>query len=500
LNDVPRFSEIRSLEFFGEPRLKAGDLKNHKDRSPFDFPLRTYMYVLLMFVEGRKMSAFAKPGPPEVEASYRIVPGLYVIGSFERGVTIYSQQVRAHNLAWALSELHRGGGRKLGKVAVVGGGIAGLTMAACLLSLFSEDKDVSITMFERSWDLCPFQQGADSRWVHPHIYNWPRAGSRAPAASLPVLNWTEGRASDVARSVTREFSKFHARFGDRADAISLVLGLQHFRIDESKLEISWIGHRTIRADEYFHLDRTEGTSAQFDTIILAVGFGTERQIEGFPTESYWRNEQLGQAPLDGVQRRFLISGFGDGALVDLCRLTVERFRQDTITTELFGSDLEKVEEFFSREIERIGVEANVFELLSASEMPMLLQAKEKLRNRLRKDTQVTLHLRGARKEATSFPYIFGPYNSFLHRLISYLLYRCGALAIDFGELNEAAERRHVEARSILCRYGANTMEHLTSLFVNSDTIRRRFEEIKEKQSQSIERLWLPGTFPHYSKP
>jgi predicted NAD/FAD-binding protein len=77
------------------------------------------------------MSACVKPTPPEVEASYRVSPGLYVIGSLERGVTIYSQQVRAHNLAWALSELHRGE-RKLGKVAIVGGGIAGLTMAACL--------------------------------------------------------------------------------------------------------------------------------------------------------------------------------------------------------------------------------------------------------------------------------------------------------------------------------------------------------------------------------
>jgi hypothetical protein len=177
------------------------------------------------------MNSYVRPGPPEIEANYSIAPGLYVIRSLERGVTIYSQQVRAHNLAWALSELHRGGGRKLGKVAVVGGGIAGLTTAACLLSLLSDDANVAITLFERSWDLCPFQQGADVRWVHPHIYNWPRAGSRAPEASLPVLNWTEGRASDVASAVMREFGKFHARFGNRADAMSIYLGLQHFRID-----------------------------------------------------------------------------------------------------------------------------------------------------------------------------------------------------------------------------------------------------------------------------
>jgi hypothetical protein len=452
-----------------------------------------------MFDEIKPMSAYAKPAPPEVELSYRVAPGLYVIGSLERGVTIYSQQVRAHNLAWALSELHRGGGRKLGRVAIVGGGIAGLTTAACLLSLFAEDINVSIVLFEQSWDLCPFQQGADVRWVHPHIYNWPRLGSRAPGASLPVLDWAEGRASDVAKTVLREFGKFHAAFAKRADFMSIYLGLRHFLIDEKKREISWIAHRTDRADEFFQLAKPEGTSATFDTIILATGFGTESQVEGFPIQSYWRNEQLGQPPLDGVQRRFLVSGFGDGALVDLCRLTIERFRQDTIVYELFQGELEKAEAYYSTEIDKIGPSANVFDLLRKSEEQILQHAKERLRNRLRKDTQVTLHLRGRKKEATSFSYMFGPYNSFLHRLLSYLLYRCGALALEFGELDGAVARRRVDASSVLCRYGANTIEHLASLFVDPETVTRRFAEMKEKQLQSPERLWVPGTFPHYSK-
>jgi hypothetical protein len=38
------------------------------------------------------------------EASFRAKPGLYLIGSLERGVTVYNQQLRAHNLAWALWE------------------------------------------------------------------------------------------------------------------------------------------------------------------------------------------------------------------------------------------------------------------------------------------------------------------------------------------------------------------------------------------------------------
>src|ERR1700736_3612393 len=93
----------------------------------------------------------------EVERTYRVRDGLYLLGSMERGVTVYSQQVRAHNLIWALWELEENNKRPVGRVAIVGGGISGLTAAACSLALF--DKSTSITLFERLLDICPIQQG-----------------------------------------------------------------------------------------------------------------------------------------------------------------------------------------------------------------------------------------------------------------------------------------------------------------------------------------------------
>jgi hypothetical protein len=136
----------------------------------------------------------------EAEATYRVAAGLYLLGSLERGLTVYKQQLRAHNLVWALWELHRVGKRPVGSVAIVGGGIAGLTAAACVLARF--EAAITLTLFEQLWDLCPLQQGADARWLHPRIYGWPEYGSRAPGASLPVLNRSEGRASDVARTIS----------------------------------------------------------------------------------------------------------------------------------------------------------------------------------------------------------------------------------------------------------------------------------------------------------
>ena len=70
---------------------------------------------------------------------------MYLVGSLEKGLTVYSQQDRAYNLVWALWELSRPKPESLQRIAVVGGGIAGLTAVACTLSRI---KQARITLFE----------------------------------------------------------------------------------------------------------------------------------------------------------------------------------------------------------------------------------------------------------------------------------------------------------------------------------------------------------------
>jgi hypothetical protein len=431
----------------------------------------------------------------EVEKSYRVRDGLYLLGSMERGVTVYSQQVRAHNLIWALWELEENNKRPVGRVAIVGGGISGLTAAACSLALF--DKSTSITLFERLLDICPIQQGSDARWIHPRIYDWPFEGSRAPSASLPVLNWSEGRASDVARTILREFGEFCEAFAGE-ERLAVYLGLRHFQIDATKKKISWVATRGRRAGAFFQLSEPGGTSAEFDTIILATGFGIETLTPPYSLESYWRNEQLAQPVLDGSQHRHLTSGFGDGALVDLCRLTIERFRQDTIVYELFPSDLEPVEKSLSGEITRLGQDANFFELFEKLESDGVLDAaKQELQRRIRKDTRVTLHLRGREGEIKTFPQIFGRNSSFLNRLLTYLLYRTGAFALEFADLGTVVARQDVPQANVYCRHGAKTVDQLLEIFSDPGSIKARLAKLKEAQGQRVEHLWAPGVFKHY---
>jgi hypothetical protein len=428
----------------------------------------------------------------EIEAAYRLADGCYLLGSLERGVTVYNQQVRAHNLAWALWERRKR--YPIKNVAIVGGGIGGLTMSACLLSLF--EPTTKVTIFERLWDLCPIQQGADGRWLHPRIYDWPDFGSRAPGASLPVLDWSEGRASDVARTVLREFGQFCDRFAADGERVSVYLGLRNFKMNVGGKTVDYVGTRSKRSGSFFDVDQPEGGTTTFDCIVLASGFGLESGADGFPVTSYWRNDQLAQPPLDRTHHRYLVSGFGDGALVDLCRLRVERYRQDTILYELFGKDLETVEEVFRDDLSAIGDDANIYELLSRYDQNLLVKAKREISNRVRKDTSVDLHIAGKDGQITRFSEIFGRRSSVLNRVMAFLLYRCGAFSLSFEQPREFARKNGVARDRVLCRYGADTLRHLRDMIADYTDLETRLAEMKDSRKQVARRLWRPGVFPN----
>lgn len=304
----------------------------------------------------------------------------------------------------------------------------------------------------------------------------------------------------MARNVLKEFGFFAGEFAKSSSRLSVRLGLRHFQIDAASRQLSWIAHVGRRVGAFVDVSGTEGQSAVFDTVILTSGFGLGTDIEQYSTVSYWRNEEIGQPSLDGTQTPFLISGFGDGALVDLCRLTIERFRQDTILYELFDNEarLAEAETYFSGQLSALGRDDNVWDILVGAEQRYLQRPMARLRQRLRKDARVTLHLRGRDNEVKDFPHIFSRYSSFLHRLIVYLLYRCGAFALDFSDLSVAVRQHNVLPTNVLCRYGANTLDHLKAMFVAPSSIENRLLEIKKIQNQTIARCWAPGTFRHYS--
>jgi len=425
-----------------------------------------------------------------VEASFRLDTGLYLVGSLERGVTVYNQQLRAHNLIWALWELCERGANAPKNLAVVGGGIAGLTIVACAASLF---KHTRITLFEKRSELCPLQLGADTRWLHPRLYDWPSPGSRAPSAGLPVLSWSEGRASDVARQILMKFNAYANTAGKR---VQLFLDVSHLRILHQKLQIEWIGTSAQIASSFLQQGDRVGRSEPFDTIIITSGFGLETSNEKSGGSSYWRNEQIGQPVLDGTRRPYLISGFGDGALVDLCRLAVSRFRQDTFLYELFGEALEaKERELLAIRDQVRAAPSNTFEIFSDQVAGAFENEIHALSLRTRTDARVIMHLSGSDGKNRSLAEVFGPSSSFQNRFIFFLLYKCGAFAATFGTLENTKAEYGVPDDHVLLRHGTKVLDHLAELFSDRESAMTEISGMSSRGPQSAARRWVPGCFP-----
>jgi hypothetical protein len=437
-------------------------------------------------------------------AMYR-VPGkpLYVVGMFDTGVTVLSQQIRALNLSWALIELElirslpSGGAMK---VAIVGGGFAGLSAAA---GLIRKRANASITIFEERDTLLPLQQGSDSRWLHPRIYDWPGEGSDASVAMLPVLNWTAARASDVVVQILTEWKSVVT---EHTPTPILYCNARHLQIQEgsenkNRLRIEWVGERrdakngTMLRDEHV---TAIGASENFDVVILAVGFGLELD----DALSYWRNETLGQPSLDQPRCTYLVSGQGDGAMIDLLRLRVSQYRQDRILDELFrGKDglLEAIKDLhktYSNNIHKTGL-FDALEGVAADTRYTneFNQVREELTRRLRRDTEVILHL-----QVRQLSELFDPVKtriSFQNKVLVYFLYKCGGFFPSSLEEKLLLQQHSILPARVIRRHGTRRDEQLKRVL--SDTLYKAIEKRRGRAepdpfSQPDRPLWSGGYF------
>lgn len=424
---------------------------------------------------------------------------LFSIGSFDSRVTVLSQQTRALNLAWSLIEtqtLPVGDDGNRCKVAVVGAGFAGLSFAAGLLR---KGAACDLFLFEQRDTLLPLQQGSDTRWLHPHIYDWPAAGSEASAAMLPVLNWTAARSSDVVVQVLGEWKQI-AR---GQETLRLFCNSRHLQIAEcqdeaGKARLEWVGEERTPEDgtALEPGGRTIGSAETFDIVVLAVGFGLEAG-----KASYWRNETFGQPSLNEPRRTFLLSGQGDGAMIDLMRIRVSQFRQDRILDELFGdrpglvAELQSLRSEFDRDEKGL---FEKFERVTAPGSPYEEDMKlvmERLDRRLRRDTDVVLQLL-----VRNISELLEPSTSrmsFQNALLVFLLYRCGGFAPTTETVRAIRQRFSISADSVVERHGVRPLDQLQRMLpeqVFKDIEKRRKKEPEAYGVQPARSFWPGGYF------
>jgi len=345
----------------------------------------------------------------------RVEDGLFVLGCFERRVTFASQQVRALNLVYALHE------RRLlphdGAIAVVGGGVAGMTAAAAAARL-----GYDVTLLEQGETLLPLLAGNTKRWIHPHVYDWPD-DSRLPEqeeerdwAQVPLLRWKAAPAGDVARQIKAQWDALPERERIRVCQNVKGIDLGH----GSPRDVSW------NAPGFNH--------GAFAVVILAVGFGLEQRVEGIDFVSYWDDDNLDKTPLGSAN--YLISGTGDGGLIDVVRARLNDFRHDEVLETFVGdASLGPVKEELltiereARDRERVRAGSSSAYLYEAYKKLSAPTVDAAIEHRLRKSMTVTLN--GIDK----FPFSLDA--SILNRfLVSRLIFRFG-LAYRHGKLEPA---------------------------------------------------------------
>jgi hypothetical protein len=258
--------------------------------------------------------------PEDIIAGARVSgqPGIYVLGIFDTRITFYSQQVRALELAHALQHEHRL--HENARVAVVGGGAAGITLAAGL----ALQGGTNVHLFEKAHRLLPLQGDTQRRRLDPHIYDWPNPDADHELAQLPILDWRSGSATDVRNAVLREFSEVQSVAQGR-----LTVNERH----EVTAVTPDAGRFILAFEREAAHGRRETASQEFDIVVLTIGFGVEPRfaIPNTETASYWHDAGVPGAEIGGNPRpTFLVSGNGDGGLIDLIASASATFRHDDI--------------------------------------------------------------------------------------------------------------------------------------------------------------------------
>ena len=162
------------------------------------------------------------------------------------------------------------------------------------------------------------QQPSD-RDLHPHIYDWPAAGSAERDAGLPILNWHAGPAKQVTKQITAAFDEIQKQAAGR-----LAVHVRHF-----VSSVNPVGKRSC-------IVKTEQRTSEnnvYDVVILAIGFGYERNQSGFSECSYWMPTQLlGPFAPNPV---LFISGNGDGSLVDFALAAFQQMDHSALIDLIF---------------------------------------------------------------------------------------------------------------------------------------------------------------------
>jgi len=260
---------------------------------------------------------------------------IYLLGNFEKRITVYSQQIRSVNLIAALykSKIIN----EKSKICIIGAGVAGLTAAISAAAYNIKNVDV----YERNVEILPIWRDCKSRWLHPNLYFWPNDGWNNSKTDLPFLNWNAARACDVASELIYQWDTLQDYFNQKGAKINVYPNKLIIISEDNKI---------------FYNMQAKGI--EYSVILICVGFGVDGNLNDLNT-SYWSDDNLERTRTENGYSIF-ISGNSDGGISDLLRA-----RLSSTSIEIIESWLETNEvQLLSTKINEI--ETNAFKMYQTS--------------------------------------------------------------------------------------------------------------------------------------
>ncbi|MCB1098929.1 MAG: leucine-rich repeat domain-containing protein, partial [Verrucomicrobiae bacterium] len=365
---------------------------------------------------------------------------LYVLGSLDKRITFYAQQVRAFRLIQALAE-EPGFDEK--KIAIVGGGVAGITAAAAAAVAGCS----KIVLFEERSQILQMQAPGSHRFIHPHIYQWPAPESLTKeTAEIPLLDWGAANADEVVKSISKSLDELAIASrteGEKRISIRTETDVESFRQQRDQIEVY--------TKDCF-------CSEVFDIVILTSGFGLEADHpKGVPNASYWRPDHL-EGPFSFQNpERILVSGTGDGGLIDLVRATIHTGDNDfgphffshqkavarlcaTGPFRLLGIELEKIDQRYRMAAQTASANYDLRKhyhraFRKFDQCDNIVDAMKKLK---RKDTDVWFNYKDVGE-------VFNLNSSLLNRVLVFLLIESGLIKPFRGRIEECKEEQDLYA-------------------------------------------------------
>jgi len=276
----------------------------------------------------------------------------YVIGPFANRVNFASQQRRALNLIWAINEDFVASGFQQGvrgkDIAIVGAGLSGLTASLGLASF-----QASSWIFEKADRPLETMLEAKHRNIHPSINYWPYEPID-PSTYLPFFNWHYDTCPNVLETILEEWKRLSSHLPSCKDVVTGCT-VDSFKMEGQKWRINATRKSGAALDKEL-----------FDAVIVATGFGSEAFADNSDKISYW---DFAKDPIRKIAAwdekeasengfaHHIISGSGDGGVIEVFRLLFHAFKAGGLETSLAAlmsdiSDLPSAIRSIERDIQK----------------------------------------------------------------------------------------------------------------------------------------------------